>query len=191
MDCRFLVSPVELTGTDGVLTGVRLQRNRIYAADDGTPRPKGTDEYVDEEIQMIFKAIGYRGTPIPGVPFREDWGIIPNDEGRVTDDGEVVPQQYVVGWAKRGPSGLIGTNSPDSKATVEKMVEDLPGVVVTELPDGEANQICDLLESSGVRYVTFADWREIDRIEQERGEASGRIREKFTRLDQVLEALGG
>ncbi|MEE2886247.1 MAG: FAD-dependent oxidoreductase [Planctomycetota bacterium] len=190
VDCRFLVSPVELTGTDGVLSGVRLQRNRIYAADDGTPRPKGTDEYVDEEIQMIFKAIGYRGTPIPGVPFREDWGIIPNDEGRVTDDGEVVPQQYVVGWAKRGPSGLIGTNSPDSKATVEKMVEDLPGVAATELPDGEADQICDLLKSRGVRYVTFADWREIDRIEQERGEATGRVREKFTQLDQVFEALG-
>lgn len=191
VDCRFLVSPVELTGHQGTLTGVRLQLNRIYAADDGTPRPKGTDEHVDEEIQMIFKAIGYRGTAIPGVSFREDWGIIPNDEGRVTSDGEVVPNQYVVGWAKRGPSGLIGTNSPDSKATVEKMVEDLQGATVAGLPDGEANSICELLESRGVRVVTYADWKKLDSLELQRGEASGQVRSKFTRLDEVLDALGG
>lgn len=189
VDCRFLVSPVELTGVDGALTGVRLQLNSIYAADDGTPRPKGSDEHVDEEIQMIFKAIGYRGTPIPGVPFREDWGIIPNDEGRVTSEGETVAHQYVVGWAKRGPSGLIGTNSPDSKATVAKMVEDLPGTEVGPLAEDEAEGICDLLKSRGVRYVSFAEWQKIDALELQRGEASGQVRTKFTQVDDVLGAL--
>ena len=89
------------------------------------------------------------------------------------------------------PSGLIGTNSPDSKATVEKMVEDLQGAATSPLPDGEAEQICELLESRGVRYLSFADWRKLDLLEQQRGEASGRIREKFTRLDEVLKALDG
>ncbi|MDE0895478.1 MAG: FAD-dependent oxidoreductase [Planctomycetota bacterium] len=189
LDCRFLVSPVELTGVDGVLTGVRLQLNRIFATDDGTPRPKGTNEHVDEEVQMIFKAIGYRGTPIPGVPFREDWGIIPNDEGRVTSEGETVAGQYVVGWAKRGPLGLIGTNSPDSKATVAKMVEDLPGAAAGPLPEGGAEAICNLLKSREVRYVTFAEWQKIDGLELQRGEASGQVRTKFTQVEEFLGAL--
>ncbi|MFT5080536.1 MAG: ferredoxin--NADP+ reductase [Planctomycetota bacterium] len=189
LDCRFLVSPVELTGVDGALTGVRLQRNLIYATDDGTPRPKGSDVYVDEEVQMIFKAIGYRGTPIPGVPFHEDWGIIPNDEGRVTNEGETVAHQYVVGWAKRGPEGLIGTNNPDSKATVANMVEDLAGAVVEPLSEAEAGGICKLLKSRDVRFVTFADWQKLDGLELQRGEASGQVRTKFTQLEDVLRAL--
>ncbi|MDG2143143.1 MAG: FAD-dependent oxidoreductase [Planctomycetota bacterium] len=189
LDCRFLVSPVELVGVDGVLAGLRLQRNEIVATEDGTPRPKGSDVHVNLDVQMVFKAIGYRGTAIPGVPFREDWGIIPNEEGRVISGEETVAQQYVVGWAKRGPSGLIGSNNPDSKATVKKMVEDIPGVKVEPLDEAEAEGICDLFRSRGVRYVTFSDWQKIDKLELQRGEASGQVRTKFTRVEDLLSAL--
>lgn len=188
--CRFLVSPVALAG-EGRLQSVRLQHSELYAADDGTPRPRGLDQHSEEPIDLLFKAIGYRGTPIPGVPYHESWGIIPNQAGRVTDgpDGAVIPGQYVVGWAKRGPSGLIGTNSPDSKATVQLMVEDLSGATGAALPTDEAEAIVALLQERGVRSVSYADWQKLDALEQERGKASGRPRVKFTSIAEMLAAL--
>ncbi|MCB9889389.1 MAG: FAD-dependent oxidoreductase [Planctomycetes bacterium] len=190
---RFLVSPVELVGEGGRLTRVRLQRNEIFAARDGTPRPRGLDDTFDEEVQMLFTAIGYRGIPIPGVPFDAEWGLIPNDEGRVLTarGGSIVPGQYVVGWAKRGPSGLIGTNSPDSKATVEKMVEDLRGQTADPLPEDEAERILTLLRGRGVDVVSFADWQRLDAFEQERGKALGRVRQKLVEIDAMLGAIRG
>jgi ferredoxin--NADP+ reductase len=121
------------------------------------------------------------------VPYHERWGIIPNEEGRVMagERGSVVPLEYVVGWAKRGPSGLIGTNSPDSKATVEKMVEDVPGIT-----SGEKEDVEKLLRGRGVRYVGYPDWARLDQMERERGEAEGRIRKKFTEIGEMLTALG-
>ena len=189
---RFLVSPVELRGTDGRVSSVRLQHSELFADDAGTPRPRGLDQYSDEPVQMVFAAIGYRGIPIPGVPFHEKWGIIPNDAGRVVTeiDGPVVPNQYVVGWAKRGPSGLIGTNSPDSKATVEKMIEDLPALAGEELAPDESQRIVDLLKQRSIAYVTYPDWERLDKLEIERGEAEGRVRRKFTEISEMLEALG-
>jgi ferredoxin--NADP+ reductase len=190
--CQSLVSPVELLGENGKLVGVRLQRNELYESKDGTPRPRALDSYAEESVQMVFKAIGYRGIEIPGVPFHQSWGIIPNKDGRVVasaDDDTVVPNQYVVGWSKRGPSGLIGTNSPDSKATVEKMVEDLAGQTAEDLPADESGQMVALLGERNIRFVTYSDWQLLDKIEKERGEADGRIRQKFTEVGEMLAAL--
>jgi ferredoxin--NADP+ reductase len=190
--CSFLVSPVDVLGRDGKVCGVRLERGELYAADDGTPRPKGTGQHHDEEIQLLFKAIGYRGTEIPGVPFDQRRGIIPNVDGRVVTDPkskDVVPDQYVVGWAKRGPTGLIGTNSPDSKATVEVMIEDLRDRRAAPLPDGDDQAIVALLRERGVDFASYQDWKNLDEHEVELGKAAGRIRQKLTSSEEIMAVI--
>lgn len=189
--CQFLVSPVELVGEDEQLTAVRLQHNELYAADDGTPRPRATEDYSTEPAQLVFKAIGYRGVPIPGVPFHERWGIIPNRDGRVLDgaDGAVVPGQYVVGWAKRGPTGLIGTNSPDSKLTVQAMLADLAGVDADELDAADDGRTAHLLGQRGVDFVTYEDWQRLDRYEIEQGQAKGKVRDKLSSVDEMMRVV--
>ena len=127
---RFLVSPVEVLGDGGRVTGVRIERNRLVARDGGRMRAEGTGETEVVPCGMVVRSVGYRGAPLPGVPFDERRGIVPNEGGRVvrappgggTAGGgaaaglEVVPGEYVAGWAKRGPSGVIGTNKADSAA---------------------------------------------------------------------------
>ena len=186
--CRFLVSPAEFLGEGGMLTAVKLQKNELHPDSHGTPRPRGTETFDTIPVDLVFKAIGYRGVPIPGIPFHERWGIIPNDEGRVLtaqDDGDVVPGLYVVGWAKRGPTGLIGTNSPDSQATVAKMLED----VASATPASEDADIAELLASRGVDAVSFADWELLDADEVARGQAAGKLREKVTSIDGMMKVI--
>lgn len=185
--CRFRVSPVEVLG-DGGVTGVRIQHAELQPDAHGVPRPKAIDSFEEIEVDMLLSAIGYRGQPIPGVPFDDGWGTIPNDHGRVLDsrDGAVVANEYVVGWAKRGPSGLIGTNSPDSKATVAQMVQDLAGRMdaADERPD-----VTSELEAQGVAFSTFEDWRRYDAWEKAEGEQTGRVRRKLTSVDAILEQM--
>ncbi len=189
--CKFLVSPVAVLGGDGKMTGVRIERNELYADDSGTPRPRGTGDTYDLDVDLLFKAVGYRGVPIEGVPFHERWGIFPNDEGRLLEsqDGEVVPNQYVVGWAKRGPSGLIGTNGPDSQATVAKLIEDVQSRRADADPEKDPERIVALLQERGVDFVTFADWERLDAEEIRLGEEKGKVREKFTTVESMMEAI--
>ena len=189
--CQFLVSPVEFLGAGGQLSGVRLQHNELFAADDGTPRPRATDEVSTEAVQLVFKAIGYRGVPIAGVPFHDCFGIIPNAEGRVLDGpgGVPVPGQYVVGWAKRGPHGLIGTNSADSKLTVEAMRADLSGVEAEVLAADDAGRMPRLLAERGIDFVSYADWQRLDRYEVDRGAAKGKVRDKLTSIDEMMSVV--
>lgn len=189
--CSFLASPVEFIGEDGKLTGVKLERNELYEDDRGTPRPRGTGEYWVEPVDLIFKAIGYRGVPIPGVPFHESWGIFPNEEGRLTDKhgGNPIPGQYVVGWAKRGPTGLIGTNQKDSVATVEAMLADIEGVVVSTDPNKSEDAIVAFLEANGIEYVSYQDWELLDQEELRLGKERGKIREKFSNIDDMMAAI--
>ncbi len=190
--CRFLVSPVELlAGEGGAVKRVVIEHNELYAADDGTPRPRGSGRTETLDVDLVFKAVGYRGTPLPGVPFREDWGILPNDEGRLltAPDGDVVPGQYVVGWAKRGPSGLIGTNSPDSIATVKKMIEDIDGVAAPPDPAREPGAIVELLRERSIDFVSFDDWNRLDEDEVRLGAERGKVREKYTDVDSMMTAV--
>ncbi len=190
--CRFLVSPIELlAGVDSRVNRVVIEKNELYAAADGTPRPRGTGETETLDVDLVFKAVGYRGVPLPGVPFHERWGILPNDEGRLQtgQDGDVVPGQYVVGWAKRGPTGLIGTNSPDSTATVRKMLEDIDGVQVPPDPAKTPRAILDLLRERRVDFVTFDDWTRLDEDEVRRGEARNKVREKYTDVESMMAAV--
>lgn len=189
---EFLASPIEFLGEDGKLTAARIERNVLYEDARGTPRPKGTGEVRVEPVDLVFKAVGYRGVPIRGVPFHNSWGIIPNLDGRVLDsdtDGQVVPNQYVVGWAKRGPSGLIGTNSPCSAKTVDKMLEDLEGKTAPDDPTRSPEAILSLLRERSVDFVSFEDWQRLDALEIARGKAKGKIREKFCSVEEMLAAI--
>jgi ferredoxin/flavodoxin---NADP+ reductase len=188
---EFMASPVEFLGDNGRLVGVVLEKNELYADARGTPRSRGTGERWREECQLVFKAVGYRGVPISGVPFREDWGIFPNESGRLLEatGGPIVPGQYVVGWAKRGPSGLIGTNSPCSVATVDAMLEDIQARTAQDEPEKRQDAIEATLRARAVDYVTFEDWQRLDRDELERGKSAGKIREKYTSLDDMMAAI--
>lgn len=189
VSCRFLASPVEFLGDNGRLTGVVVEQNELYLDARGTPRPRGTGERYTLDAQMVFKAIGYRGIPIPGVPFHEAWGIIPNEGGRVTDSpsGDTVPGLYAVGWAKRGPTGLIGTNSKDSQATVAKLLEDLEGGLLGGANIGQ--DIADLFGARGVDFVSWKDWQRLNEDEIARGQARGKIREKYTDTQDMMDAI--
>jgi len=188
---RFLVAPVEFIGKGGVLSGVRVQFNELYAADDGTPRPRALDRYGNEPAQLVLEAIGYRGVPIAGVPFDDRNGVIANRDGRVIDleTGEHRGGEYVVGWAKRGPTGLIGTNSPDSKATVALMLADAAEQSATALAANDLDAIPDLLRARDVDYASYADWQRLDRYEVECGQAKGKVRDKLTDVGEMMSVI--
>ncbi len=186
--CRFLVAPTELRGEGGRVTGARLQRMRLVAAADGTPRPEPIDEFEDLAVDLVFKAIGYKGVPVPGVPHEPKKGIVPNRDGRVLDrpDGAVLPGHYAVGWCKRGPTGLIGTNSPDSKATVEAMLADRTTGSHLRPTGGD---IAAWLAQRAVDCVTWADWQRLDAHELSAGRDVGKLRQKLTSNEAMLAAI--
>ncbi|NDJ85335.1 MAG: FAD-dependent oxidoreductase [Chloroflexi bacterium] len=187
---HFLTSPVEIIGTDRV-EAVKIVKNELYKNEKGVLRPRATDQTRTIEAGLVFRSVGYRGVPLPGVPFREDWGIIPNEDGRVIimDTKEAVIGEYVVGWIKRGPSGVIGTNKPDSQDTVRIMLDDLGNDIHLKPTEPSSDAVEKLLGERNVRYVSYEDWQLLDKIEQERGEAIGRPRLKLSRVDEMLDAI--
>ncbi len=187
---RFLVSPLEVLGDGGRVTGVRIERNRLVEQADGYMRAVGTGERRVIPCGMVIRSVGYRGAPIAGVPFDERRGIIPNEGGRVVRRGEVVPGEYVVGWAKRGPSGVIGTNKADAAATVALMREDWEAGVRAGVGGAGRRDLADLLRGRAVRWVDAQGWRRIDAHERERGEAAGRPRVKLTTVAEMLRVAG-
>jgi ferredoxin--NADP+ reductase len=186
--CRFLVSPTALLGEDGRLTAVRVNHMQLAADDQGTLRPNPTGTTEDLPVDKLFKSIGYRGTPVPGVPFEEKRGIVPNVEGRVVEQpgGEVRVGHYAAGWCKRGPTGLIGTNSPDAKATVVEMEQDF-GADNTLVPS--QIDIAELLSNRGIDAVTWADWKRLDQWELEQGEQRGKLRHKLTSTAEIMTTI--
>lgn len=187
---HFLVSPTEVLGTERV-EGVRLVKNELLKKDDGSLRPRATNETFDIPVGLIFRSIGYMGLPLPGVPFHESWGVIPNVEGRVVTDAKSetpVTGVYVVGWIKRGPSGIIGTNKPDSHETVDRLLQDYKAGNLL-LPVQPSPESIEALLRSRTQFVTYADWKILDELEVKRGETIGRPRVKFTTVDEMLAAL--
>ncbi|MEZ4636601.1 MAG: FAD-dependent oxidoreductase [Caldilineaceae bacterium] len=185
---HFLRSPVEIYG-DGKVTGVRMEKNVLVPKGDNYIASEGIGEFEDLPVGLVFRAVGYRSVPIPGVPFYDRWGLIPNEGGRVTatHKGEVVPGEYVAGWAKRGPTGIIGTNKPDAVETVNLMLEDVPHL--TPAADDDPSIIVKLLESRNVDYINFIDWQFLDKVEVERGAPQGRPRVKITDVDEMLDLV--
>ncbi len=187
---RFLVSPVEILGTDRV-EAIVVARNELYRGEDGQLRARTTDETETIPVDLVFRAIGYQGVPLPGIPFDAMHGVIPNVAGRVVDPvaDRVVPGEYVVGWIKRGPTGIIGTNKPDSQETVEMVLDDLREGRLDK-PDVPSRSVLEgLLRERRQDFVSYEDWQVIDLLEQERGQAGQRPRLKFSRVEEMLRAL--
>ncbi len=180
---RFLQSPVRLLG-QGRLARLVLERNRLQGAA-FQQSARGSGETSEQACGILFRSIGYKGVAMPGVPFDEKNGVIPNLAGRVTDtQGTPVPGLYCAGWIKRGPTGIIGTNRADSVATVESLLADLPRL---DRPDRHgAATILPLLAGRGVQVVDFTGWLKIDAAEVDRGKPKGKPREKFTRVAEML-----
>jgi ferredoxin--NADP+ reductase len=184
IELRFLRSPVELLG-DGRVEAVRVVRNQLVPGDDGRLRARATDEHETIESGLVFRAIGYRGVPLPGVPFDEQRGTIANQSGRVVSDADHVIGEYVVGWIKRGPSGVIGTNKKDAQETVDLVLADAAEGRLLE-PDPECADLHELLTQRHPGVVTYDGWQRIDRHERGRGEPAGRPRVKLTMLGEML-----
>ena len=179
---RFLFwhRPVRLVGSGRV---ERVILERTVPAGPGAVA--GTGELATIDAQLVLRAIGYRGIPLPGVPFDAATGRIPNAEGRVTDEtGRIRPGEYAVGWIKRGPIGVIGTNKADARETIAHLVADL-----AEAPERELIDLDRVLADRGFTPSTLADWERIDAAEQARGEESGRERAKIEAWHELLDLV--
>ena len=184
---RFLASPVKLVGDERV-EGIEIVRNELVADDDGwlSARPTNATETI--ETGLVLRAVGYRGRPLPGVPFDDQRATINNLDGRVMDPetAEPIPGLYTAGWIKRGPSGIIGTNKKCANDTVAQLAADhAAGALPT--PAKRDDDIAELLAERAPRHVDYAGWQRIDQHEQALGEPQGRPRVKLVDVDQMLD----
>jgi ferredoxin/flavodoxin---NADP+ reductase len=180
---RFLVSPVEILGSERV-EGICFVRNELVEADDGSLRPRATDVTEELDCGLVFRSIGYRGTRIPGVPFDEERCVIPNENGRITGH----TGEYAVGWIKRGPTGIIGTNKRDAQETVGSLLADLDADRLGSPSEPDRDSLEALLAERQPDAVSYAGWRAVDRVEREAGEPHGRPRIKLCSFEELLEA---
>jgi ferredoxin--NADP+ reductase len=183
---RFLVSPVELRG-EGRVEEVVVVRNRLEAGPDGTLRAVPTGELETIPCGLVLRSVGYRGTPLDGVPFDDRRALIPNDRGRVVDDeGRVVAGEYCAGWIKRGPSGVIGTNKKDATESVEVLLADAEAGLLAAPPEPSPEAIERLVAERAPAVVEYAGWQAIDEHERGLGSPAGRPRVKLTSWDELL-----
>ena len=186
---RFMVSPIAFTGDDRVRQ-VEIAHTVLQHNADGVvvARPTGSREMLPADL--VLTAIGYRGTALPGVPFDPIRGVIPNDRGRVIDpiSGKARPREYVAGWIKRGPSGVIGTNKPDAHETVDALLHDMQASPPEPVLAGDV--FARLLQERRGDVVSYSDWERINDAEIARGEPAGRPRDKFSDIDEMIRVAG-
>jgi ferredoxin--NADP+ reductase len=186
---RFLASPVELLGDEhGHVSGVKIEKNAIVSRDDGSLAARGTGTFDEIPAQLVFRSIGYTGRPVGDIPFDERRGLIRNEGGRVTDpDGTHHVGEYVSGWIKRGPSGVIGTNKKDSQDTVNKILED---VAASRINEPVSDDIDALIAAHAPDAVSWEGWQAIDAIETSAGgeAAPARPRVKLTDWEALRDA---
>lgn len=179
---RFLTSPIEIKG-EGKVEHIVLGRNELVTDEEGWVSAKDTGEREELPAQLVVRSVGYRGVPTPGLPFDERRGIIPNADGRVQGSRN----EYVVGWIKRGPTGVIGTNKKDSQDTVDTLLRDLTGSgELAEFADDHRDQLAEWLASRQPKLVTGAHWQLIDEFERTAGEPQGRPRIKLPNIAELL-----
>ncbi|MGH3969661.1 MAG: NADP oxidoreductase, partial [Mycobacterium sp.] len=164
-----------------------LGRNELVSDDSG--RVVAKDNGVREElpVQLVVRSVGYRGVPTPGLPFDDKSGTIPNTGGRV--DGS--RNEYVVGWIKRGPTGVIGTNKKDSQETVDTLLDDLSQGGLADFGADHADKLTEWLAARQPKLVTDAHWKLIDDYERSAGEPRGRPRLKLSSLSELLRISHG
>jgi ferredoxin--NADP+ reductase len=185
---RFLRSPVEIRG-NGRVESIVLAVNELYRDESGAIRARDTGEREELGCGLVLRSIGYAGVPLEGLPFDERRATIANEAGRVVDPetGEQVPGHYVVGWIKRGPSGVIGTNKKDAQETVDHIFADLEAGAVPEREPAEP-PIEEVLAGRQPDAISYQGWKAIDEAEQERGRPHGRPRIKFCSIEEMIEA---
>ncbi|OBI91470.1 FAD-dependent oxidoreductase [Mycobacterium sp. 1245805.9] len=187
---RFLTSPIEIKG-DGKVESIVLGRNELVTDETGWVSAKDIGEREELPAQLVVRSVGYRGMPTPGLPFDDKSATIPNTGGRVHGSSN----EYVVGWIKRGPTGVIGTNKKDSQDTVDTLLNDLAASkqrgALAEFPDDHADQLADWLTSRQPKVVTSAHWELIDRHERAAGEPHGRPRVKLPNVAEMLRISHG
>jgi ferredoxin/flavodoxin---NADP+ reductase len=186
---RFLCSPLEILGEDRV-TGIRICRNTLRD-EDGRLRACTTETTEELDCSLVFRSIGYKGVPLDDVPFDERRGVIPNDRGRILGEGGPVRGEYAVGWIKRGPTGIIGTNKRDAQETVDLVMEDLAAGDLLDPADPDPGSVEALLRERQPGFVSYSGWEAIDRVEKDAGESQGRPRVKLTSFDELLDAAKG
>jgi ferredoxin--NADP+ reductase len=173
----------------GGVGGMRLVRNRLVEDGQGGLKAVATEQVEELPVDLVFRSVGYRGVEIPGLPFDERAGVVPNDGGRVLRDGRPAAGLYVSGWIKRGPTGVIGTNKPDAAETAERIVADweagaLPPPAAPAPAAAEAT-----VRARQPSAITYPDWCRVDEVETTRGKAAGRPRVKLCSVEEMLEAL--
>ncbi|SDF28294.1 ferredoxin--NADP+ reductase [Blastococcus aurantiacus] len=180
---RFYSRPVRLLGDDRV-TGLEVERTAV----DGDGRAVGTGELEVLPADLVVRSVGYRGTPLPGLPVDERSGTVPHDgTGRVLRDGELAPGEYVAGWIKRGPSGVVGTNKHDARETVEALLADAAdGTLAVR---GGTDDLVTTLQARGAQPVLLEDWRAIDAAEVALGASRGRARTTMHEREALLAAI--
>jgi ferredoxin--NADP+ reductase len=188
IELRFLTSPAAIRGDDRV-EAIDVVRNEIVRADDGAVRARPASDAVETiECGLVLRSVGYQAVPLPDVPFDERAYVLPNERGRVRDpEGERVPGVYAVGWIKRGPTGVLGTNKRDAEETAACVVEDLAAGATSPGRD----DIAPLLAERKPQLVTADGWHEIDEHEVSRGRAAARPRIKLASRGELLAAAGG
>ncbi|MFL5893840.1 MAG: FAD-dependent oxidoreductase [Thermoleophilaceae bacterium] len=189
LELRFLRSPVEVLGEgpDGCVGALRVVRNRIEPDASGALRavPTGVEEVI--ECGLVLRSIGYRGRPLPGVAWDERRGLVRNEGGRVLDeDGRPVAGEYAVGWIKRGPSGVIGTNKKDAADTVARLIEDRDAGRLNEPSRPDADEIEPWLQDRIPGLVTWNGWERLDEHETKLGEPHGRPRVKVVSVAEMV-----
>ncbi|MEU6089930.1 FAD-dependent oxidoreductase [Streptomyces sp. NPDC047085] len=177
---RFFLRPVEVLEEDGRVAAVRFERT----APDGHGGVTGTGRFEDVPAQLVLRSVGYRGVPLEGLPFDVASGTVPHLEGRVVRDGVASPGEYVAGWIKRGPTGVIGTNRPDAKETVTSLLADAPALVSQPVPEDPL----PALREVGIEPVPWPGWLSIERAEAELGARLGRNVVKLADWDALLGA---
>jgi ferredoxin/flavodoxin---NADP+ reductase len=178
---HFYAAPLEVLGTDRV-TGLRYERTEP----NGAGGVRGTGEMREIDVQAVYRAVGYYGTPLPGIPFDSRLGVIPNHEGQVIDDNNrIVPGVYATGWIKRGPVGLIGHTKSDAMETIQHVVKDQASWWNPAHP--EESSVTELLANRGVSYTNLDGWHKLDAAELARGAQRGRERVKVVPREEMLD----
>jgi ferredoxin--NADP+ reductase len=182
---RFRTSPIEIKG-DGKVESIVLGRNELVN-DNGRIVAKDTGEREEVPAQLVVRAVGYRGVPTPGLPFDERNGTIPHTDGRI----EGSRNEYVVGWIKRGPTGVIGSNKKDSQDTVDTLISDLSAAKLTDVDEDYSDKLVEWLLSRQPKLVTDDHWKLIDEHERTAGEPHGRPRVKVCTVEELLRIAHG